>query len=100
MKKTVLIFCGGRSEEHEISLISAKCVLEALDRTRFTPVIVGIGRDGTWYLEEEYNFYTGQARADQIKLNTQAPTPSIWPTPTRQGRGRLDVQGRVIEFDV
>lgn len=29
--KTLLILCGGRSEEHEISLISAKGILDALD---------------------------------------------------------------------
>ncbi len=100
MKKTILIFCGGRSEEHEISLISAKCVLDALDRTRFTPVIVGISRDGVWHLSDENNFYTGAVKADEIRLNTQSPTPSLWPSPSRQGRGRLDVSGRTIEFDV
>jgi len=100
MKKTCLIFCGGRSEEHEISLISAKCVLDALDRTRFTPVVVGISREGVWHLEEEHNFYTGALRADQIKLNTQAPTPSLWPCLTRDKRGKLECMGRTIEFDV
>ena len=42
MKKTrVIILFGGRSAEHEISLLSARNVLSALDRTRFEPVLVG-----------------------------------------------------------
>ena len=57
MTKTVLLLCGGKSEEHEISLISAKCLLDAFDRKLFTPLIVGISRKGVWYLEEEESFF-------------------------------------------
>ena len=42
--KTVLILCGGRSEEHEISLISAKGILDALDRKAYKPLVVVQGR--------------------------------------------------------
>ncbi|NDC24789.1 MAG: D-alanine--D-alanine ligase A, partial [Proteobacteria bacterium] len=42
MTKTVLLLCGGKSEEHEISLISAKCLLDAFDRKLYTPIVVGI----------------------------------------------------------
>jgi D-alanine-D-alanine ligase len=41
---------GGRSSEHEISLASARSVLEALDPDRYDPVTVEIGRDGRWEL--------------------------------------------------
>jgi D-alanine-D-alanine ligase len=41
---------GGRSSEHEISLASARSVLEALDPERYDPVTVEIGRDGRWEL--------------------------------------------------
>ncbi|HEY5089348.1 MAG TPA: D-alanine--D-alanine ligase A, partial [Polyangia bacterium] len=38
MKKTkVIVLFGGRSAEHEISLLSARNVLAALDRDRFEP---------------------------------------------------------------
>lgn len=46
-QRLLLVF-GGRSSEHEISLRSATEVLAALDRTRFTPVLLGIRRDGGW----------------------------------------------------
>ncbi len=39
---------GGMSSEHEVSLRSARSVLDAVDATRFEAVPVGIARDGTW----------------------------------------------------
>jgi D-alanine-D-alanine ligase len=42
MKKTkVILLFGGRSAEHEISLLSARNVLAALDRERFEPALIG-----------------------------------------------------------
>jgi D-alanine-D-alanine ligase len=46
----VAILAGGRSSEHEISLTSARSVLEALDPARYEARTVEIGRDGTWAL--------------------------------------------------
>jgi D-alanine-D-alanine ligase len=46
----VAVLMGGRSSEHEISLASARSVLEALDPERYDPVTVEIGRDGRWEL--------------------------------------------------
>lgn len=50
--KNILILCGGRSAEHEVSLRSAKNVIAALDPKQFTPVLVLVSRSGTWYLLE------------------------------------------------
>jgi D-alanine-D-alanine ligase len=46
----VAVLLGGRSSEHEISLASARSVLEALDPERYETVTVEIGRDGHWDL--------------------------------------------------
>jgi D-alanine-D-alanine ligase len=46
----VAVLAGGRSSEHEISLASARSVLEALDPGRYDVVTVAIGRDGRWEL--------------------------------------------------
>lgn len=47
-KLKVGILFGGRSTEHEVSLRSAASVLAAIDRKKFTPVLLGIAKDGTW----------------------------------------------------
>ncbi len=46
----VAILAGGRSSEHDISLASARSVLEALDPESYEVVTVAIGRDGRWEL--------------------------------------------------
>jgi D-alanine-D-alanine ligase len=46
----VAVLMGGRSSEHEVSLASARSVLDALDPERYDAVTVEIGRDGRWEL--------------------------------------------------
>ncbi len=46
----VAVLAGGRSSEHEISLASARSVLESLDPQQYDVVTVAIGRDGRWEL--------------------------------------------------
>jgi D-alanine-D-alanine ligase len=46
----IAILAGGRSSEHDISLASARSVLEALDPGSYEVVTVAIGRDGRWEL--------------------------------------------------
>src|SRR5512141_273538 len=47
------ILFGGRSAEHEVSILSARNILAALDRSRFEPVLVGIDKAGRWLLQSE-----------------------------------------------
>ena len=47
-KLRVAVLCGGKSAEHDISLISAKNVLSHLDRKKYDVTRVFIGRDGKW----------------------------------------------------
>lgn len=51
MKRALLLF-GGRSTEHQISCLSARSVLEVIDRDRYEVVAVGITRDGRWTLTD------------------------------------------------
>ena len=47
-KLRVGVLFGGRSGEHEVSLLSAASILKAIDRTRFDVVPIGITKDGHW----------------------------------------------------
>ena len=49
-RRRVAILFGGRSAEHEISCISARSVIDALDPERNEVVLVGITRSGRWHL--------------------------------------------------
>jgi D-alanine-D-alanine ligase len=47
------ILFGGRSAEHEVSLISAQGVMAAIDQERLQGVPMGITKDGTWLTPQE-----------------------------------------------
>jgi D-alanine-D-alanine ligase len=47
-KLRVGILFGGRSGEHEVSLLSAASILKAIDRTKYGVVPVGITKEGRW----------------------------------------------------
>jgi D-alanine-D-alanine ligase len=47
-KLRVGILFGGRSGEHEVSLLSAASILKAIDRKKFDVVPIGITKDGRW----------------------------------------------------
>jgi D-alanine-D-alanine ligase len=46
----VLLVFGGRSAEHEVSVVSATSVAQALDPERYDVVAVGIDKEGRWHL--------------------------------------------------
>src|SRR5215471_11381446 len=49
MKKLrVGVLFGGRSGEHEISLLSAASVFQAVDQNKYEVVPIGISKDGRW----------------------------------------------------
>lgn len=50
-KERVVILYGGRSGEHEVSLKSGASVFRNLDRERYEAILVGIAKDGRWYLQ-------------------------------------------------
>ncbi|AXH35511.1 D-alanine--D-alanine ligase [Humibacter sp. BT305] len=50
--RVALVF-GGRSSEHSISCATAGGVLEAIDRSRYEVIPVGITRDGAFVLEQD-----------------------------------------------
>ena len=50
-KPRVAVVFGGRSSEHAISCVTAGSVLEAIDRSAYEVVPIGIATDGRWVLE-------------------------------------------------
>lgn len=48
----VAVLFGGRSGEHEVSLVSASSVVKALNPAKYEVVEIGITKDGKWYMGE------------------------------------------------
>ncbi|MFN8625447.1 MAG: D-alanine--D-alanine ligase family protein [Candidatus Binatia bacterium] len=55
-KVHVGIIFGGRSGEHQISLRSARCIVDAIDRESYALSLIGIDRQGHWHLLDEPAF--------------------------------------------
>ena len=99
-KLRVAVLFGGRSAEHEISLLSARNVVEALDRDRFEPVLVGIDKAGRWLLQEEA-LLLGATRDPRLqKLNQSAPDVTLVAHPNASGEASLSVGGLSQPIDV
>ncbi|HET9960073.1 MAG TPA: D-alanine--D-alanine ligase family protein [Polyangiaceae bacterium] len=69
----VAVLCGGQSQEHEISLLSARFVLEGLDPSRFEAVLVGIGKDGVWRLQAAAHLLAAPPDPRRISLDAGMP---------------------------
>ena len=48
---TITILYGGKSGEHEISLVSAAAIARNIDSTKHQVQLIGITKDGRWYLQ-------------------------------------------------
>lgn len=55
MAKMRLTAFGGKSAEYEVSLQSAKNI-EAIDKTRFNVVLLGIDKQGQWHINDASNY--------------------------------------------
>lgn len=49
--KTIAVLYGGKSGEHEVSLISASSIIAHLDKTKYSIIPIGITKNGEWYLQ-------------------------------------------------
>lgn len=82
-KVRVVVLFGGRSAEHEVSILSARNVLLALDRERFEPVLVGIDKKGRWRLEPESTLLEAEGDPRKLSLRGQGAELAVPVHPQR-----------------
>ncbi|PKC36972.1 D-alanine--D-alanine ligase [Pantoea ananatis 15320] len=78
-KQRVGIVFGGKSSEHEVSLQSAKNIVDAIDKTRFEVVLLGIDKQGQWHLNDASNFLLNAENPSLIALNRTAKQVALIP---------------------
>jgi D-alanine-D-alanine ligase len=61
------ILFGGRSVEHEVSVVSAQGVLAAIDTDRFRPVSIGVTRQGTWLTPAQTESALDGIRSERLR---------------------------------
>lgn len=52
-KICVAILYGGQSAEHEVSIVSAQNIYAALDKKKYVVSLIGITKEGKWYLQDD-----------------------------------------------
>jgi len=97
-KLRVALLFGGKSAEHEISLISARNIVEAMDKTKYDVVAIGIDKQGRWHLDESARLLHGVAQSEvdfKGAKNSAAVRPGDTPMPlvrsSGSGLGAIDV---------
>jgi len=65
-KPRVAVLFGGKSAEHQISLLSAKNIIEALPRDKYEVVLIGIDQKGKWYLQDEAHYLLHEHNPKEI----------------------------------
>ncbi len=104
-KTRVAIIFGGRSAEHEVSLQSAKNIIDAIDKSKYELVLIGIDKGGRWYLNEQSTFLLNENDPKLIHLNKSNEEIAIVPKgssnqliaqSTLTAKGHIDVAFPVI----
>ena len=86
-KLKVAVLFGGRSGEHEVSLVSARHILDAMDREKYRVVEIGITKAGNWLVGE--GVWQALSEKDQRGLKTAA----VLPIPARTDVYTIDTVG-------
>lgn len=85
-KLRVGVIFGGRSGEHEVSLVSAKGVMNAIDKDRYEVVPIGITKDGRWLASGD------PLKALSTGVTAESRPAALLAEPSQQGLMRLEEQ--------
>jgi D-alanine-D-alanine ligase len=82
-KIRVGVIYGGKSGEHEVSIASAASIIKHLDRAKYEPVPIHIGKDGRWALAAHEP--TAISAADVLKQGAVTALQPMDPTSALSG---------------
>ncbi len=87
-KLRVGVVFGGRSVEHDVSVVSAASVMEALDRRRFEVIPIGITTEGRWITGPDVvRYLRARGRGGRPPESMLLPDPSARRMAGRSGPG-------------
>jgi len=102
-KLRIGVIFGGRSGEHEVSVRSARAVIEAMDASKYEAVPIAITKSGNWLAPAASAklLPTGtQHRLSSRSMGPGTADVSIIGDPSRRGLARLDSGGKTEPIDV
>lgn len=100
MKKRVGLIFGGKSAEHEVSLQSAKNVLEAIDKEKYDVTLIGIDKEGKWHLHDSSQFLLNAENPKLIALHKTNEGVAFVPGETENPLVRAKGMDTLDQLDV
>lgn len=79
-KLRVGIIFGGKSAEHEVSLQSAKNIVDAIDKNKYDVVLLGIDKQGQWHVADTSNYLLNANSPEKIALHHSGINVAIQPS--------------------
>jgi D-alanine-D-alanine ligase len=95
-KLRVGVIFGGRSGEHDVSLVSAKAIIDGLDPLRYEVVPIGITRDGAWLRPADAR----EALENGLQNLTNSQRAMLMPEPGHGGLVALNTGLAIDALDV
>jgi len=102
-KLRIGVIFGGRSGEHEVSIRSARSVIEAMDTSKYEVVPIAITKTGNWLapaVSAKLLPKGTQQRLSARELGSNKADVSIIGDPSRRGLARLESGARAEPVDV
>ncbi len=72
-KLNVAVIFGGRSGEHEVSLVSATAVIKNLDKQKYNIIPIGINKNGEWLMGKDALKFLKTGQGKKIKQKVLSP---------------------------
>ena len=102
-KLRVALLFGGKSAEHEISLISARNIVAAMDKNKYDIVAIGIDKQGRWHFDQGAKLLLG-GEAAKVEFgdarNAAAIMPGNTTTPMVRRTGAAGLAGIDVVFPI
>ncbi|MBN1662020.1 MAG: D-alanine--D-alanine ligase [Deltaproteobacteria bacterium] len=99
-KLRVAVIFGGKSAEHEVSLQSARNIINAMDKKKFEPVLIGIDKEGVWHLNDAEHYLLNSDNPKLIALNKTARHVSFHPGARKNQLMSVDSEKKIGHIDV
>jgi len=97
MKKlNVALIFGGKSGEHEVSIVSAMSIYKALDKNKYDVQLVGIDKTGRWLLPKEIKGLVEAQNPRLIKLNEIKNSVCLLPFDAKEQLLPLSESGQTV----
>lgn len=95
-KIRVGVLFGGRSAEHEVSLLSAKNIVEAMDKEKYDVELIGINKAGEWFLHQDLQCLSHATDPKKIQFKKENENENVALVTKEMGNPLVSLTGKAL----